>query len=115
MAKHAFLLLSDPANPGKFANPLTYAAQLDDAADRAQHHQPEHDSADDGERTGVAGDDLEDAREFVEIPQADDADGQDADDDALQTDQPAEEAEQRFRKFVDYGHGRIPPPVGCCR
>jgi len=31
MAKHAFLLLSDPANPGKFANPLTYAAQLDDA------------------------------------------------------------------------------------
>ena len=31
MAKHAFLLLSDPANPGKFANPLTYAAQLDEA------------------------------------------------------------------------------------
>jgi hypothetical protein len=31
MAKHAFLLLSDPENPGKFANPLTYAAQLDEA------------------------------------------------------------------------------------
>jgi len=31
MAKHAFLLLSDPENPGKFANPLTYAAQLDAA------------------------------------------------------------------------------------
>jgi len=31
MAKHAFLLLSDPSNPGKFANPLTYAAQLDEA------------------------------------------------------------------------------------
>lgn len=31
MAKHAFLLLSSPESPGKFANPLTYAAQLDDA------------------------------------------------------------------------------------
>ena len=31
MAKHAFLLLSDPSNPGKFANSLTYAAQLDEA------------------------------------------------------------------------------------
>ena len=31
IAKHAFLLLSDPENPGKFANPLTYASQLDDA------------------------------------------------------------------------------------
>ena len=31
MAKHAFLLLSDPSNPGKFANPLTYAVQLDEA------------------------------------------------------------------------------------
>lgn len=31
MAKHAFLLLSSPENPGKFANPLTYAQQLDDA------------------------------------------------------------------------------------
>lgn len=31
MAKHAFLLLSDPENPGKFANPLTYATQLHDA------------------------------------------------------------------------------------
>jgi predicted peroxiredoxin len=28
MAKHAFLLLSSPDNPGKFANPLTYAQQL---------------------------------------------------------------------------------------
>jgi hypothetical protein len=31
MAKHAFLLLSHPDRPGKFANPLTYARQLDDA------------------------------------------------------------------------------------
>ena len=31
MAKHAFLLLSSPDNPGKFANPLTYAQQLDAA------------------------------------------------------------------------------------
>ena len=31
MAKHAFLLLSSPQNPGKFANPLTYATQLADA------------------------------------------------------------------------------------
>jgi hypothetical protein len=31
MAKHAFLLLSSPENPGKFANPLTYARQLDEA------------------------------------------------------------------------------------
>jgi predicted peroxiredoxin len=31
MAKHAFLLLSSPDNPGKFANPLTYARQLDEA------------------------------------------------------------------------------------
>lgn len=31
MAKHAFLLLSSPETPGKFANPLTYAKQLDDA------------------------------------------------------------------------------------
>ncbi len=30
MAKHAFILLSSPENPGKFANPLTYAAQLAD-------------------------------------------------------------------------------------
>ncbi|ERH00526.1 MAG: hypothetical protein J07HN6_02147 [Halonotius sp. J07HN6] len=29
MAKHAFLLLSSPDNPGKFANPITYAQQLD--------------------------------------------------------------------------------------
>lgn len=31
MAKHAFLLLSSPEHPGKFANPLTYARQLDEA------------------------------------------------------------------------------------
>jgi predicted peroxiredoxin len=31
MAKHAFLLLSSPDTPGKFANPLTYACQLDKA------------------------------------------------------------------------------------
>lgn len=31
MAKHAFLLLSSPETPGKFANPLTYASQLDEA------------------------------------------------------------------------------------
>lgn len=31
MAKHAFLLLSPPETPGKFANPLTYARQLDEA------------------------------------------------------------------------------------
>jgi hypothetical protein len=31
MSKHAFLLLSPPETPGKFANPLTYARQLDDA------------------------------------------------------------------------------------
>jgi hypothetical protein len=31
MAKHAFLLLSHPDRPGKFANPLNYAAQLDEA------------------------------------------------------------------------------------
>lgn len=31
MSKHAFLLLSPPETPGKFANPLTYACQLDDA------------------------------------------------------------------------------------
>lgn len=31
MSKHAFILLSHPEYPGKFANPLTYAAQLDDA------------------------------------------------------------------------------------
>lgn len=31
MAKHAFLLLSHPDSPGKFANPLTYAHQLDEA------------------------------------------------------------------------------------
>lgn len=27
MRKHAFLLLSHPERPGKFANPLTYAAR----------------------------------------------------------------------------------------
>jgi hypothetical protein len=31
MSKHAFLLLSPPETPGKFANPLTYAHQLDEA------------------------------------------------------------------------------------
>jgi len=31
MSKHAFLLLSPPENPGKIANPLEYAAQLDEA------------------------------------------------------------------------------------
>lgn len=31
MSKHAFLLLSSPEMPGKFANPLTYAKQLDGA------------------------------------------------------------------------------------
>lgn len=31
MAKHAFILLSPPETPGKLANPLTYARQLDDA------------------------------------------------------------------------------------
>ncbi|WP_436900804.1 DsrE family protein [Halovenus halobia] len=31
MSKHAFLLLSPPGNPGKIANPLEYATQLDDA------------------------------------------------------------------------------------
>ena len=31
MGKHAFLLLSSPEAPGKFANPLTYARQLDEA------------------------------------------------------------------------------------
>lgn len=31
MSKHAFLLLSSPEMPGKFANPLTYASQLDEA------------------------------------------------------------------------------------
>lgn len=31
MSKHAFLLLSPPETPGKFANPLTYARQLDEA------------------------------------------------------------------------------------
>lgn len=31
MSKHAFLLLSSPENPGKIANPLEYAAQLDNA------------------------------------------------------------------------------------
>lgn len=31
MSKHAFLLLSHPDRPGKFANPLTYACQLDEA------------------------------------------------------------------------------------
>jgi predicted peroxiredoxin len=31
MAKHAFLLLSSPERPGKFANPLTYACQLEEA------------------------------------------------------------------------------------
>jgi|AntDeeMetagen285_2_1112576.scaffolds.fasta_scaffold00079_18 predicted peroxiredoxin len=31
MAKHTFLLLSSPETPGKFANPLTYARQLDEA------------------------------------------------------------------------------------
>jgi len=31
MAKHAFLLLSPPETPGKIANPLEYAAQLDGA------------------------------------------------------------------------------------
>jgi hypothetical protein len=31
MSKHAFLLLSPPEAPGKFANPLTYARQLDEA------------------------------------------------------------------------------------
>ena len=30
-ARHTFLLLSDPSNPGKFANALTYACQLDEA------------------------------------------------------------------------------------
>lgn len=31
MSKHAFLLLSPPENPGKIADPLEYAAQLDEA------------------------------------------------------------------------------------
>lgn len=31
MSKHVFLLLSSPDSPGKFANPLTYACQLDEA------------------------------------------------------------------------------------
>ncbi|MXR52947.1 hypothetical protein GRX03_15210 [Halovenus sp. WSH3] len=31
MGKHAFLLLSPPENPGRIANPLEYASQLDDA------------------------------------------------------------------------------------
>jgi hypothetical protein len=31
MGKYAFLLLSPPETPGKIANPLTYARQLDDA------------------------------------------------------------------------------------
>jgi hypothetical protein len=31
MAKHAFLLLSQPDSPGKIANPLEYALQLDKA------------------------------------------------------------------------------------
>ncbi|MFC7193911.1 hypothetical protein ACFQL4_03445 [Halosimplex aquaticum] len=31
MSKHAFLLLSPPENPGKIANPLEYAVQLDEA------------------------------------------------------------------------------------
>lgn len=31
MSKHAFLLLSPPDNPGKIANPLEYATQLDEA------------------------------------------------------------------------------------
>jgi hypothetical protein len=31
MLKHTFLLLSPPETPGKFANPLTYARQLDEA------------------------------------------------------------------------------------
>jgi|AntDeeMinimDraft_5_1070356.scaffolds.fasta_scaffold07624_3 hypothetical protein len=35
MAKHAFILLSHPERPGKFANPLTYAAQLDEAGHEA--------------------------------------------------------------------------------
>jgi hypothetical protein len=31
MSRHAFLLLSPPETPGKFANPLEYARQLDEA------------------------------------------------------------------------------------
>jgi len=31
MSKHAFLLLSPPENPGRIANPLEYAVQLDEA------------------------------------------------------------------------------------
>ncbi|MFC6837921.1 hypothetical protein [Halomarina ordinaria] len=31
MAKHAFLLLSSPVTPGRFASPLTYARQFDEA------------------------------------------------------------------------------------
>lgn len=31
MSKHAFILLSSPEEPGKFANPLTYARQLHEA------------------------------------------------------------------------------------
>ncbi len=31
MSRHAFLLLSPPETPGKIANPLEYAVQLDDA------------------------------------------------------------------------------------
>ncbi|QCC60329.1 DsrE family protein [Natrinema thermotolerans] len=36
MTKHAFILLSHPERPGKFANPLTYAAQLDAAGHEAR-------------------------------------------------------------------------------
>jgi len=35
MEKHAFLLLSHPDRPGKFANPFTYALQLDEAGHEA--------------------------------------------------------------------------------